>query len=338
MLLCSWLSNIMGFGELICELIALGVMVGTGVVWNSFNLVMTIQKQRKTTSVQTTSLIIISISISNITLVLSCFVIMVSITLNPMILCNMITKPQYLTMLYLWLSSNCMSFWSIAWLSVFYCVKVVNFSSECFRVLKRNISFITNSALVLSCLGSFLLFFPFFTLYTPGSEPVTRMAYGINNTSNTTNATYFTCNIPIFAPPIDTDIYSMTFLCFLCPLPLMIMLPASIRMVVYLCQHVLTLRKNQTQVQSLDSYLTVCKITVSLVGVYLTTLIIVAFFFIFKLLMLNVSFLLIIFGFSFYCIMTAVLLTASETYLKKKFWRLCCFKKFLGQIHTTRQP
>ncbi|XP_017537621.1 taste receptor type 2 member 103-like [Pygocentrus nattereri] len=315
----------MASGVLICAIMAVSVMVCVGVVWNSFNLIMTIQKQLKTKSVQTMSLIIISISINNNTLVLSCFFMVVIISLNPLFICTTVAQPQYLTLLFLWMSSSCMSFWSMAWLSVFYCVKVVNFSTECLRALKRNISVITNTALMLSCVGSFILFFPFFTLHLPEAEPgATSGTSGVNNTSD---PSYLTCSLPVFSPLIIADAYTVSFMSFLCPLPLAIMLPTSIRMVIYLCQHMLTLRKNQTQVQSLDSYLSVCKLNVSLAGVYLITLLIVALFFVLRLIGLNVSYLLIIFGFSFYCIMTAALLTASKTYLRRKFWSMCCCKK-----------
>ncbi|XP_036412731.1 taste receptor type 2 member 40-like [Colossoma macropomum] len=318
---------------------AVSVMVCIGVVWNSFNLFMTIQKQLKTKSVQTMSLIIISISINNNTLVLSCFFMVVFISLNPLFICTTVVQPQYLTLLFLWMSSSCMSFWSIAWLSVFYCVKVVNFSAECLRALKRNISIITNTALLLSCVGSFVLFFPFFTLHIPEAEPgAITGTLGINNTLNTSNASYLTCSAPMFSPLINSDAYTVSFMSFLCPLPLAIMLPTSIRMVIHLCQHMLTLRKNQTQVQSLDSYLSVCKLNVSLAGVYLTTLIIVALFFVLRLIGVNVSYLLIIFGFSFYCIMTAALLTASKTHLRRKFWSMCCCRKTQEEtINETKQ-
>ncbi|XP_072547001.1 uncharacterized protein [Salminus brasiliensis] len=326
----QWLS-IMAFGTFIWQLVAVGVLVCIGVVWNTFNLIVTIQQQLRTKGIQTISLIIFSFSISNITLVLSCFFIVMCVCLNPSFLCTRL-QSHFLMLLYMWLSSSCVSFWSIALLSVFHCVKVVSFSScECLCTLKRNISFITNTALLLICIGSFLLFLPFLTLHSPGSEPGTRSTtHGTNNTLNTTNAT---CLLPIFTPLINTQLYSMSFLSFLCPFPLMIMLPTSIRMVIYLCQHTVTLNKNQIQVQSLDSYMFVCKLNISLVGVYLITLAIVAFFFILKMMASNVSYLIIIFGFSFYCIMTAALSTASTKKLRETFCRLFCCSKIQEQMN-----
>uniref|UniRef100_A0A3B1ICP8 Taste receptor type 2 n=1 Tax=Astyanax mexicanus TaxID=7994 RepID=A0A3B1ICP8_ASTMX len=323
----QWI-NIMGLDTFILQLIAIVVLVCTGVMWNSFNLIATIRMQLKTKGIQTMILIIFSFSFSNVILVLSCFAIVLFVTLDPVFMCTKI-EAHHLILVYMWLSSSCVSFWSIALLSVLHCVKVVSFSIGCFNALKKNISRITNIALLLICLGSFLLFIPFFTLYIP-KVTATNTTIGINGTNvttNTSNTTTKTCPLPSLSPQISTPLYTLLYMSFLCPIPLMIMMTTSLRMVIHLCQHVLSLSKNQTQVQSLDSYLFICKLNISLVGVYLITLAIVSIFFILKMLELTVSYLLIIFGFSLYCIMTAALLTASTKKLREKFWRMICCKE-----------
>ncbi|XP_026117515.1 taste receptor type 2 member 40-like [Carassius auratus] len=293
-------------------------LVVVGVSGNIFNLIFTIQQQVKTRTIQTVGLILNIISISNITLVLATFGMVVSVFQNPQIWC---IKPYPLairTEIYLMMTSSFISFWAIAWLSLFYCIKVVNFSSDCFRALKRNISSVINAALLLSCVFSSLLFFPMFSLDIVDSLETNE---SMNDNAN------LTCPMPSFTIQMDAYKYAGAILFLLCPIPLMIMLPTSIRMVVHLCAHTLALKKNQTQVQGSDSYLLVCKITVSLVGVYLSTLCIVALFFIIRLIGEFVTYQILASAFSFYSGMTSVLLTASNRHLKEKLWSLFCCRK-----------
>ncbi len=112
-------------------------LVIVGVLGNIFNLIFTIQQQVKTRSIQTVGLILNVISINNIILVLATFAMVMGVFQNPQIWC---IRPYPLivrTEIYLMLGCSFISFWAIAWLSLFYCIKVVNFSSECFRALKR---------------------------------------------------------------------------------------------------------------------------------------------------------------------------------------------------------
>ncbi|XP_058641469.1 taste receptor type 2 member 40 [Onychostoma macrolepis] len=293
-------------------------LVIIGVSGNIFNLIFTIQQQVKTRTIQTVGLILDVISINNIILVLATFAMVVSVFQNPQIWC---IRPYPLVIrseIYLMLSCSFISFWAIAWLSLFYCIKVVNFSSECFRALKRNISSVINAAVLLSCVFSSLLFFPMFSLDIADSLEINP---NVNDISN------LTCPQPSFTIQINPYAYAAAVLCLLCPIPLMIMLPTSIRMVIHLCAHTLALKKNQTQVQGSDSYLLVCKITISLVGVYMSTLCIVALFMIIRLFGQFITYHTLASAFSFYSGMTSVLLTASNRYLKEKLWSLFCCRK-----------
>ncbi len=293
-------------------------LVIVGVSGNIFNLIFTIQQQVKTRTIQTVGLILNVISINNIILVLATFAMVVGVFQNPQIWC---IRPYPLiirTEIYLMLSCSFISFWAIAWLSLFYCIKVVNFSSEFFRALKRNISSVINAAVLLSCVFSSLLFFPMLTLDVVDSE---EENHNVNSIAN------LTCPQPSFTIPMNANAYAAAALCLLCPIPLMIMLPTSIRMVIHLCAHTLALKKNQTQVQGSDSYLLVCKITISLVGVYMSTLCIVALFLIIRFIGEFITYHTLASAFSFYSGMTSLLLTASNRYLKEKLWSLFCCRK-----------
>ncbi|KAK7135682.1 hypothetical protein R3I94_014370 [Phoxinus phoxinus] len=222
--------------------------------------------------------------------------------------------------MYLMMTCSFNSFWAIAWLSLFYCIKVVSFSSECFQTLKRKISSVINAAVLLSCSFSFLFFTPLFSLDLVYSSEMDEN-YNVKDIAN------LTCPQPSFTIDIDENAYAAAVICLLCPIPLMIMLPTSVRMVVHLCAHTLALQKNKTQVQGSDSYLLVCKITISLVGVYLSTLFIVFLFIIIRLIGEFITYHTLASAFSFYSGMTSLLLTASNRHLKDKLWSLFCCRK-----------
>ncbi|XP_051949824.1 taste receptor type 2 member 40 [Xyrauchen texanus] len=300
------------------------VLVFLGVSGNMFNLVLTIEQQVKTRIIQTVGLILCVISISNVVVVLAALSLEVAVFLQPDIWC---VKPYPFfirTVIYLLLNFSCISFWAIAWLSLFYCVKVVSFSSECLGSLKRNISTVINTAVLLSCLGFSLLFLPMFTLELVDSS---QDGYNVSSNYSLNESSKASCPRPMFAADIDETSYIVAVFGCLCPIPLMIMLPTSLRMVIHLCAHTLALQKNKTQVQGSDSYLLVCKLTISLVGVYLTSLFIVALFLIIRIIGVFITYLVLIFGYSFYSSMTSVLLTASNRYLKEKLWSLFCCRE-----------
>ncbi|XP_030621143.1 taste receptor, type 2, member 200, tandem duplicate 1 [Chanos chanos] len=305
------------------DMVAMTIMVATGIALNVFNLIFTVQQLWKAKSVQTVNLIISSISLNNIILVLSCFYMVLDTFMEWDLFCESSTHPFILTLLYLWLSSSSISVWSIAHLSVFYCIKVVTFSRQCLKALKTNISSIINAAVLVTYPLALCMFSPMLTLSAAESDS------GYSTINSTWNATSNVTKCPslVFMAGIDPSLFTLIFVCFLCLFPLMTMLPTSLRLVVHLCGHTLSLRKNQTQVQSADSYLLVCKLTISLVGVYLTTLAFVSIFFLSALQSNRISYTVIVFSFSFYVIMTAGLLTASNKFLKDKLWGLSCCKK-----------
>ncbi|XP_077080012.1 taste receptor type 2 member 40-like, partial [Siphateles boraxobius] len=290
-----------------------------GVSGNLFNLIFTIQQQVKTRTIQTVGLILNVISISNIILVLATFSLVMGVFQDAQIWCITPYPLSVRIEIYLMMTCSFNSFWAIAWLSLFYCIKVVSFSSECFQTLKRKISSVINAAVLLSCSFSFLLFIPVFSLDIKNS--LEDENYNVTDIANTT------CPQPSLTIDIDENAYAAAIIFLLCPIPLMIMLPTSVRMVVHLCAHTLALQKNKTQVQGSDSYLLVCKITICLVGVYLTTLFIVSLFIIIRLIGEFITYHTLASAFSFYGGMTSLLLTASNRHLKDKLWSLFCCRK-----------
>ncbi|XP_056093431.1 taste receptor type 2 member 40-like [Rhinichthys klamathensis goyatoka] len=289
-----------------------------GVSGNLFNLVFTIQQQVKTRTIQTVGLILNVISISNIILVLATFSLVMGVFQDPQIWCITPYPLSIRIETYLMMTCSFNSFWAIAWLSLFYCIKVVSFSSECFQTLKRKISSVINAAVLLSCSFSFLFFIPLFSL---------DIAKSLDQNDSVNDIANMTCPQPSFTIDINENAYAAAIICLLCPIPLMIMLPTSVRMVVHLCAHTLALQKNKTQVQGSDSYLLVCKITISLVGVYLSTLFIVSLFIIIRLIGEFITYHTLASAFSFYSGMTSLLLTASNRHLKDKLWSLFCCRK-----------
>lgn len=293
-------------------------LVFVGVSGNIFNLIFTIQQQVKTRTIQTVGLILNVISISNIILVLATFSLVMDVFQNPQIWCVTPYPLSIRTEMYLMMTCSFNSFWAIAWLSLFYCIKVVSFSSECFQTLKKNISPVINAAVLLSCLFSFLLFTPLFSL---------ELASSMDKNDSVNDNANMTCPQPSFSLQMNVNAYAAAIICLLCPIPLMIMLPTSIRMVVHLCAHTLALQKNETHVKGSDSYLLVCKLTISLVGVYLSTLCIVFLFIIIRLIGQFITYHALASAFSFYGGMTSLLLTASNRHLKDKLWSLFCCRK-----------
>ncbi|KAJ8388729.1 hypothetical protein AAFF_G00129620 [Aldrovandia affinis] len=315
----------MDFGEHIAEVCIMAALVAIGVLWNASNLVVIVQHLWKTSGYQTVGLIISSISVSNVFLELSMLGIVVSVWAGMFCLTEL--HPFHKAAIIVWTQSNCMSFWSIAWLSVYYCVKVTSVSGALLGKLKRNISPLINAALLLTTLCSFAVFVPFFGLHFPPRNGIVA-----NETRNAT------CTIDKVTFPawVNVGIYGYFLVLILCIVPLLVMLPTSLRLVAHLCRHTLAMNKSKNQFQGTDSYLLVCKLTVSLVGVYLITLAIVCLFFIDQAATKRFGFDIIALGCSFYSIVTGILLTVSNKYLKEKLWAVFCWRKSPGPVITSQ--
>ncbi|XP_064153584.1 taste receptor type 2 member 40 [Anguilla rostrata] len=301
----------MSLGAHVAQMCALFFLVVITVLWNICNLAVNVLHQWKSRgSHQPVGLIISCISISNVFLELSMSAILFLFWADLLFSVNCL--PFLRTTAFIWLQSICVSFWSIAWLSTFYCVKIVSTSSALLCKLKNNISFFITTALLLTVLFSFVACLPTLFFQLPSSNGTTA--------NGTRNATNLRLVLPAW---IDGTLYLYVLMGFLCPVPVLVMLPTSLRLVAHLCHHTLRMKKNENQVQGTDSYLMVCRMTVSMVGVYLTMVVIFLIFlarwtpgkFPFELFAWNLS---------FFCLAMGILLTLLNKQTKEKLMSVCC--------------
>ncbi|MBN3322498.1 TR129 protein, partial [Atractosteus spatula] len=298
-------------------LLCCGLLVLLGIAWNIWNLGVVSHQLCKSKTYQTVDLIILCISSSNILLDISAFGYLFTIEFDLHCMKELHTVVR--TILYVFFSTTCLSFWSITWLCVFYCVKIVNIPMAFFIIVKRNISSVINAALILSVLGCLIMYAPFFFFELP--------SHAENTTANGT------LNIDCpdlkvnFSSPIDTDAYLYIFLCFLCPIPLAIMLTTSIQLVSHLWKHTRSMKKNENKFQSRDSYLLIVRMILSLVFVYLLTICIAFICFLIQKQSSQLANQILIPNMSFFCMATGILLTTTNKNLKEKFTTVCCCKK-----------
>ncbi|KAK1160201.1 taste receptor type 2 member 40-like [Acipenser oxyrinchus oxyrinchus] len=225
-------------------------------------------------------------------------------------------------------SASASSFWSIAWLCVFYCVKIISLPAALFIKLKRNISLVVNGALTLSVFFCFVLFCPF--LYLIPIMPANATA---NNTYNINNTLGMPCTKPFFDFPekFARDLYFFIFVLFLCPIPLIIMVTTSSQLVVHIYKHTQQMKRNQNEFQSRNSYLLICKMIISLVVVYLFTITLAFVYLMTQAKDEKMSTEFLFLDMAFYCAATGVLLTATNKNLKEKVMSVSCCGKIQQQ-------
>ncbi|XP_040897860.1 taste receptor type 2 member 40 [Toxotes jaculatrix] len=301
------------FGSAELKLCGTAFLLVLGVLANIFNLVVMLVQQYRSGCVKTVAVIICFISLGNVLLQTSTFVLVASVWAG--VLCWPVLPLFFCVVLFVWLSSSSVSFWSVAWLSVLYCMRVLSFSSALLRALKENISAILNVSLVLTFLTSCVMFTPFFYLHFQSKTLAPN-----NMTGNAACA----IRKPLFPAWVDVDVYVIIFICYLTLMPLMIMLPTSLRLVVYLCKHTLSMQKKQSGSHTADSYLLLCRLTVALVWVYLTTLLTISLYYFHAIFASGLSADMLFLGLSFYCAASAILLTCSNKTLREKLRVLLC--------------
>ncbi|XP_071339955.1 taste receptor, type 2, member 200, tandem duplicate 1 [Trachinotus anak] len=301
------------FGSADLKLCGTALLLVLGVLANVFNLMVMIVQQWRSRCVKTVAVIICFISLGNVLLQISTFVLVASVWAG--VLCWPDLPFFFCAVLFVWLSSSSVSFWSVAWLSVLYCMRVLSFSSVLFRALKENISTILNVLLVVTLLTSCVIFTPFFYL-----QFKSKILYP----KNTTEEAACVFRKPLFPAWVDVSVYVIIFIFYLALMPLMIMLPTSLRLVVYLCKHTLSMQKKQSGSQAAKSYLLVCRLTVALVWVYLTTLLTISLYYFHVIFSSGLSADMLFLGLSFYCVASAILLTCSNKNLREKVRVLVC--------------
>uniref|UniRef100_A0A3Q3WNM0 Taste receptor type 2 n=1 Tax=Mola mola TaxID=94237 RepID=A0A3Q3WNM0_MOLML len=244
-------DNILKNGGKLCST---SLSLVLGVLANVFILVIMLRQQWRSGGVKTVAIIICFISLGNILLQISTFARVASLWAR--VLCLPDLPLFFCILLFVWLSSSSVSFWSVAWLSVLYGMKVLMFSTALFRAPRENISSVLNITLNMTLLTSCVMFTPFLYLQfqkknrNDGKDCITK---------------------PVFPIWVDFKIHVNIFICYLTLTPLMIILPMSLRLVIYLCRHILSMKK-QSRSKTTKSYLLVCRLTVALVWVNLMTL------------------------------------------------------------------
>ncbi|KAM8759984.1 uncharacterized protein AB9X84_008214 isoform 1-T4 [Acanthopagrus schlegelii] len=290
------------FGAADVKLCGTALLLVPGVIANVFNLGVMLRQQWRSGGVKTVAVIICFISLGNILLQISTFVLAASVWAG--VLCWPDLPFFFCVVLFMWLSSSSVSFWSVAWLSVFYCMRVLSFSSVLFRTLKENIATILNVTMVVTLLTSCVMFTPFFNLH-----------FQSKTLQNMTEKLACVIRKPLLPNWVDINVYVIIFISYLTLMPLMIMLPTSLRLVIYLCKHSLAM---QSSSHTADSYLLVCRLTVALVWVYLTTLLTISLYYFHAIFASGLSADMLILGLSFYCVASAILLTCSNKNLREK--------------------
>ncbi|GAA6223743.1 taste receptor type 2 member 40-like [Lates japonicus] len=301
------------FGSADLKLCGTALLLVLGVLANVFNLVVMLVRQWRSGVVKTVAVIICFISLGNVLLQISTFVLVASVWAG--VLCWPDLPFFFCVVLFVWLSSSSVSFWSVAWLSVLYCMRVLSFSSALFRALKENISAILNVTLVVTLLTSCVIFTPFFYLHFQSKTLAPK---------NTTEKAACMIRKPLFPAWIDVNAYVIIFICYLALLPLTIMLPTSLRLVVFLCKHTSSMQRKQSGSHAVESYLLVCRLTVALVWVYLTTLLTISLYYFHAIFASGLSADMLFLGLSFYCAASAILLTCSNKNLRERLRVLLC--------------
>ncbi|CAL8247914.1 unnamed protein product [Merluccius merluccius] len=313
-----------------------------GAAWNSFNLLATLGQQRV---LQPASLIVCLISSSNT--MLDVTTLAMQVVLWELVL-HQERLPLYFQVLTMvWLGASAVSFWSVAWLSTLYCVTVVRSSSPLLLAAKRNAEVVVHTGLALVLVFSSLMFLPFLCIQyrhnlcsthtslnpitlnaTKASQNLSPLNSPQNFTENftqnlTENVTCISSMIQ-FPVQLNSAVYLVFLICYLILLPLCTMLLTSLHLVIYLYNHVLSVRANHGEFGGSESYLLVCGVTVALVSVFVTTLLMIFFYYIQAIFSSRISADFLFYTFSYYCTASAALLSASNRSLRERMRTLLC--------------
>lgn len=233
-------------------------------------------------------------------------------------LCRRQLPPFFGAVLFVWLSSSSVSFWSVAWLSLLYCVRVPPSSSSSsppLRALRQKISTVLAVGLPLTPLTSCAVFAPFLFLSFQW-EPTL-------SSGNATGEVACAPRKPLFPAWVHVNAYVVVFICYLALMPLAVMLPASLRLVVFLCGRSSSARRRSSGGGSgrrrvARSYLLVCGLTVALVWVHLATLLTISLYYLHATFASGLSADVLFLGLSVYCVACSVLLTCSNATLRER--------------------
>ena len=307
-----------------------------GAALNSFNLLATLGQPLP---LQPASLIIGLISSANV--LLDATTLAMHLVEHVLLQAHL---PLYLRVLWMvWLGTSAVSFWGVALLSALYCVTVVRSSSPLLLAVKRNLGVVVRAGLALMLLSSYLVFLPVLSLQrhpVPCSSSASDDPMALNTTSasqslpqtalqNLTGNVSCVSSVIRFPVQLNLYLYVASFTSYMLLLPLCTMLPTSLRLVSYLCSHALSMRSHRGGGGGgPDSYLLVCGGTVALVWFFVCTVIAVSTFYIYTTFYSRLSGDFLFYTYSFYCLTSAALLSASNLSLRQRlrglFCRACC--------------
>lgn len=304
------------------KLCSSGLLLLLGLLANLFNLRGALLQWRQRRSgvgggARAAAAIICSVSLGNILQQVSTFVLMTSLRAG--VLCRPQLPSFFGAVLFVWLSSSSVSFWSVAWLSLLYCVRVPPSSSSSsppLRVLREKISSVLAVGLPLTPLTSCAVFAPFLFLSFQ-REPTL-------SSGNATAEAACAPRKPLFPTWVHVNAYVVVFICYLALMPLAVMLPASLRLVLFLCGRTSSARRRSSggsgagRRRAARSYLLVCGLTVALVWVHLATLLTISLYYLHATFASGLSADVLFLGLSVYCVACSVLLTCSNATLRDR--------------------
>ncbi|XP_064416317.1 taste receptor type 2 member 39-like [Latimeria chalumnae] len=202
------------------------------------------------------------------------------------------------------------SYWFIAWLCFIFFVKIVKIKRKFFKSLKQKISLLVNILILFTMLVNIFLALP--------------IIYMIKLKVNSTSLSMLCKNYYITEE--TTHIYSAFLSFFTSFLPLVIMLMSSLGIVIFLCMHSRTMRKNTVAGSSShsDAYTAVTMIIVCLIFLYMlcTATVLTANI---QVIMANFDiFVVISFISSIHSAVSSVILITGTVKLRQSCGTLCC--------------
>ncbi|XP_074982325.1 taste receptor type 2 member 40-like [Caretta caretta] len=145
------------FPAIIIGLIVLGIEFITGIIANGLMIVVNCSEWIRSRKLTCCDMILTSLGISRFflqcTIIINNILFQLPHTMNEQ--CAMLR-----TLAVVWMFLNTLNLWFATWLSVFYCVKIANFSQPLFLCLKRRISGLMLQLLIGSFLVSLVTCFP----------------------------------------------------------------------------------------------------------------------------------------------------------------------------------
>uniref|UniRef100_A0A803STT0 Taste receptor type 2 n=1 Tax=Anolis carolinensis TaxID=28377 RepID=A0A803STT0_ANOCA len=138
-----------------------------------------------------------------------------------------------------WVFLNMASLWCVSWLSIFYCVKVINFSNSLLLWLKLRLNLLLPKLLGISMVISMVSFLPFIFIFHQCNKPCNQtVTPPINHEDEADDSMW------IRFIPLQITFTSINF---------SVNIAATLLLLISLWRHVRNLRKNGTSVQDLNT-------------------------------------------------------------------------------------